>query len=75
MATTIGVHKQKKKFAYIFIKNVGTKHVKRDTQLIKLGRKKYICRERERVKRKERVHNGTLKRRSVFCINPEGDAR
>jgi hypothetical protein len=57
------------------------KHVKGDTKLVKLTRKKnmYIYREREgereRVKRKETVHNGTLKRRSVFCINPEGDAR
>jgi hypothetical protein len=52
------------------------KCVKEDTQLIKSGRKKiYIERERERVKRKETVHNDTLKRRSVFCVNPEGDAR
>jgi len=32
-------------------------------------------RERKGAKRKETMHIGTLKRRSVFCINPERDAR
>jgi hypothetical protein len=60
------------------------KRVERDAQLIKLGRKKerkiyiYIYlhtqREREReiesLERKETVHNGTLRRRSIIYINP-----
>jgi len=40
MATEMRMHKQKKKIANIFTKNLGMKPVKRGIQLISSGRKK-----------------------------------
>jgi len=58
MATEMRMHKQKKKIANIFIKNLGMKPVKRGIQLISSGREKNIERGRERKRgSKEKGNN------------------